>query len=59
MVEREWRVCRKRAAVVGNVVAGSAGLCCVAEDAAGADAAGVVHGAAIAAAAGVLVVAVC
>ena len=42
VVEGGWHMCRRGAAVIGSVVTGSAGLCCIAEDAAGADAAWVI-----------------
>ena len=57
VVERERQVCRTRsAATAGNIVAGSAGLCCTAEDAAGPDAAGVVRDVAVVVAACVIAI---
>ena len=43
VVKGGWCMCQRGAAVVGSVIAGSAGLCCITKDAAGADAARVIH----------------
>ena len=41
VVEREWQVCQRSVAMAGNIIA--ACLCCAAEGAVIADAAGVIH----------------